>query len=225
MYCNGSGDVLWQAVAPAWQAGLGLAGKAAGLVPSWSALAAALVGTLAVAMAIRLMDDTLDASMDASQGLVTYAQLLSEAVLPYALAAFAVGALIIPTLAVALFAAAYIVGMASDYTRSLLFGLKGWQEGVIALVLGLLGTGIVCMAWSLAFMLFTQSLDDVFDYRYDTQAGRRNLCHRYGIGETMLLMLSVFIISIMLSPLLTLIGIVALVCTMYITPRVSVLGE
>jgi hypothetical protein len=224
MFYSGSSAAIWHSSSPLLQTLFGPAAKEAGIPPTWSGFFAALAAICAVAMAIRLMDDLLDAGLDNDMGCVTVAARLREAALPYALAAFACSAALAPALAVALFAASYAVGMVGDHNRLLPFRLRGWQEGVLIIILGAFGAGIACMGWALAFIIALQSYDDLVDRNSDNLGGIRNLCNRYGVGEVVLAGLSALLISLMLSPLLSVQGYLALLLIQITMPRHNAQG-
>jgi 4-hydroxybenzoate polyprenyltransferase len=186
---------------------LGRAGREAG-ISSYSNLLATLVGVCAVGLAIRLMDDFLDAALDLRQGLQTPAHRFGSASLPYALAGLSVGSLLAPRLAATLFLGAYAVGMASDPTRALPSGLRGYQESLLAMLIGTLGAGPMLMTWAMTMMIAIQALDDLVDLRIDKHTGGRNWCHLYGTGEVMLCGLLCVAIGASLSLMLTLLTLI-----------------
>lgn len=187
-----------------FEAFLGVAGQAAG-VETWWHLPLVLTGFWAVGCAIRLMDDVVDTSSDFDGGVIKPAQQLGSAALPYALASLSIGVLLAPKLTATLFLSAYTVGMISDQRRLLPSGLRGYQESMIALAVGTFSTGIV-MAWSLAFIVFLQALDDTVDRHTDAQTGARNWCNCFGTVEVLLLGILALATSLSLSLLLTLLA-------------------
>lgn len=219
MFCSGSSDAIWLATAPAWRLWFGSAAQTAGMLPTWAGLFAGLGSIIAVAAAIRLMDDFLDLAVDESLAVHTLAGDLREAALPYALAAFACSAALMPKLSIALFAAAYFVGMTGDQQRVLPLGMQGWQEGLLLLLVGAFGAGVACAAWALFFMIALQTGDDLADRLHDRASGVRNLCQRYGVGETALAGVCSLLLCLILSPVLTLLGYLALGCTAIAMPR------
>lgn len=181
---------------------LGRVGHSAGIC-SYGNLLMAAVGLCAAGLAIRLMDDFLDTPLDLRQGLRTPAHSLGSACLPYALAALSIGCLLAPKLAAALFLGAYAVGMASDLGRMLPLGLQGYQESLLAVLIGSLGAGLVVMTWAVVMMIAIQAFDDLVDVETDQQTGGHNWCRRYGTGEVVLSGLLSLAIGVFLSPMLT----------------------
>ncbi len=126
----------------------------------------------AVGIAVKLMDDFIDRRLDAVGGVTTWASVVGDGVLPYAMFTLAVAMLISGRLAGTLFLAAYTLGMAHDLRRKLPSGLEGWHESVLALSLGALLGGVGRMVASLAVLTFVQCVDDVVDDDADRVAGQ-----------------------------------------------------
>ncbi|NLN19467.1 MAG: hypothetical protein GX162_09370 [Firmicutes bacterium] len=181
---------------------LGKAGQEAG-ISSCGSLLAAFAGLWTVGLAIRLMDDYLDAPVDLLQGVQTSAHHLGNASLPYALVGLSVGSLLSPKLTAALFLSAYAIGMTSELTRALPSRLRGYQESLLAIVIGAIGAGPMVMAWALMTMFTIQALDDLIDLRVDSHIDGRNWCHLFGVGEVILSGSLSVAFSAFLSPLLT----------------------
>lgn len=181
---------------------LGGVGQDAG-ISSYGSLLAAFAGLWTVGLAIRLMDDYLDAPIDLLQGVPTPAHRFGSASLPYALAGLSIGSLLSSKLTAAVFLSAYAIGMAGELTRVLPSRLRGYEESLLAIVIGALGAGPLIMTWALMTMFTIQALDDLIDLRIDSYTGGRNWCHRYGVGEVALSGLLSVAVSGALSPLLT----------------------
>lgn len=128
-------------------------------------LAAALTGA-----AVKLMDDALDAAIDAQGGWRTYAGALGPAVLPYGLLCLALGAAVDSRLALGLFLACYVVGMAAQPGAPLPSGLPAWAEGAGALAISLLWLGPRETTASVLAIISVQLVDDWLDG--DSRLGR-----------------------------------------------------
>lgn len=158
---------------------------------------------LCTGLAVKLMDDFLDLKYDSQAGIPSPAVRLGEATLPYGLILLALGAAFHAPIALALFIAAYAVGMVQDLGRPLPSGLAGWQESVVVLGLGALLLGPVMQIWGLAVMVFVQAIDDVMDYELDQVSGNPNLVRRFGWVEVNSVALGCFILAALLHPIAT----------------------
>jgi hypothetical protein len=217
---------LYSSTFSVWlQSGLGSVGAQLGLVGSWAQLLRAGIVIGLMAIVIRLMDDFLDSWVDELQGVWTVGAALGKAALPYSLALFAASATLHSKLAIALFFAAYGIGMVGDLDRQLPTGLNGKHEALLTLALGVLGQGITVMAWAYALMLAFQCSDDSFDYHQDLSIGQRNLCQRIGRVETMILAACAFTLCLLLSPLLTLSALLAVGVVHILLPHTSMEQE
>lgn len=163
----------------------------------------------AVGIAVKLMDDFIDRRLDAVGGVTTWASVVGDGVLPYAMFTLAVAMLISGRLAGTLFLAAYALGMAHDLRRKLPSGLEGWHESVLALSLGALLGGVGRMVASLAVLTFVQCVDDVVDDDADRVRGSRSLVALIGRTETMLLAVVALVVAASLAPRMTTAALVA----------------
>ncbi len=176
---------------------------------AWPGLLLLGGAALASAAAIRLMDEYLDKYGDELAGRLTVTRYLGDGALPYALLAFCLAVLLAPAPAVVLFLAAYAVGMAGEWRQRLPTGWPGGLEAAAVLLVGAAGVGITGMAWGFCFMSSLQCLDDVCDQASDARAGQRNLCRRWGSGETLMIGIFMAVCALRLSPALTLIAALA----------------
>lgn len=149
-------------------------------------------------MAIKIMDDYIDAPWDALFGQTTWVAELKEAALPYALMALCLGCLADTTWAVTLFWASYVVGMRGDLKRPLALGLTGWQEATLAGVVIYLVSGGYALFTSWAAVFVMQCIDDLLDQSLDKLSGADNWATRWGRVE---IGLSLVIVSTVLARL------------------------
>lgn len=114
-------------------------------------LARQMVAVAAVAVAVKLMDDVLDAPYDRVRGAPNWAASLGRAATPYAMVLLVLGVAAHAQLAAALFLAAYAWGMAGDWRQRMPTGLKGWHESGLALAVSwaAAGTTLTVLAVSL----------------------------------------------------------------------------
>lgn len=159
---------------------------------------------VAAGVAVKLMDDYLDAAGDRRTRTVRWAARIGAGTLPYSLFALTVALLLDTKVAAALFLGAYAIGMAHDLGRTMPTGLKGWQESVVAAIAAVLGTGWTLAATAFAAMIFVQCLDDMEDTEEDLVRGQHNFVHALGSVETALLAVASFIVAVSFAPQLTL---------------------
>lgn len=135
---------------------------------------------LATALAVKLMDDALDAGLDAAAGWRTRAGELGVAAMPYALLCLATAALLNPDLAAGLFLACYAVGMAAHPGALMPTGAPAWAESVLAVGLSALLLGARETAASLLVVACVQLADDWLDN--DSRLGRELGRHALLLG-------------------------------------------
>ncbi|NMB17472.1 MAG: hypothetical protein GX980_10220 [Firmicutes bacterium] len=152
---------------------------------------------LLVGLAIKLMDDYLDEPKD-TKGLANYFQ---RGTIAYSLLALAVAAALEAKTACSLFFAAYILGMAGDETRPLASKLRGWEESLIVLGIGLISVGWETLLASTAILAAVQLYDDFADLAKDARWGRTNLVRTWGHTECLLLLAISMSIGALLDPL------------------------
>jgi 4-hydroxybenzoate polyprenyltransferase len=182
---------------------LGFAGQALQVNFSGLSLLGFLFSTLALAIALRLLDDYIDLHFDQISGRRTLAAFLGEASVIYALLALAIAALISTRAAIALFFAAYAVGMVGDMQRRMPSGFTGYQEACLVLIIGAFGVGLAGMCWSFCLMAAWQCFDDYYDQVEDRRSNNRNLCRRWGSGEVIMAGLLFALLACWFSLLLT----------------------
>ncbi|WP_018133352.1 hypothetical protein [Effusibacillus pohliae] len=166
----------------------------------WYSWSVTLFGIVLTGIAIKCMDDLLDAEYDQCVGRLTIAGKLGKAILPYALLLLGIGVFVAKEISLSLFLASYAIGMGYDLLERMPTRLPGWAEGLIAFGLGLLLAGPVMMVWSLLIMVTIQLLDDLVDIYKDTQSGQRNAAKRIGVVETTLLTLICLLAAVLVRP-------------------------
>lgn len=141
---------------------------------------------LLTGLAVKLMDDYLDAPCDRIAGRYTLACLWGRATLCYALVAFSLAVVTQAAWALSLFWASYVLGMGGDMRRSLPLGLSGWQESVLLSIVAVIALGWREVVTSFLAIFVVQAGDDLLDKGRDEKTGGRNLAVRWGRGETAL---------------------------------------
>lgn len=127
------------------------------------------IAALGAGIAVKLMDDALDADRDAAIGLRNWAHRLGRGTTAYALLSLAVGVAAQTEWAIALWCAAYAVGMRPDWQARLPLLLRGWQETLLALAVGVSVGGVQFMIAAAALVTAIQVLDDWLDRSEDGQ--------------------------------------------------------
>lgn len=136
--------------------------------------------------AVKLADDYLDREYDVVAGKANWAQVLEQGTMLYAMFLLALAAGINTSLSLSLFLSCYIVGMFSTMRDKFPSQLNGFQESLIALMIGLLLFGLHTMIFSLCFTLAIQLLDDYIDAQSDHLVGQRNFANRFGGMECLI---------------------------------------
>lgn len=136
---------------------------------------------------IKLIDDFLDKNLDIQGGCPNFSKKFGDGIIIYALLSFAIATSINAVVSIPLFLASYSIGMSSDLKHPFPSGLSGMQEAVVVFFLGVLFWGWQNMVFSLLFMFALQLFDDYLDMYTDQCVGYRNLAHRLGKVECVLL--------------------------------------
>lgn len=150
----------------------------------------------ATAIAVKLMDDTLDQARDRAAGFPNWAAALGRGAPAYALLALAVACAISTTRAIPLFLAAYAVGMGRSMERQP-SGLPGWVEGALALAISVAAFGLIRAAAAAAAMIAVQWTDGLVDWRSD--GGYRTVA--VGRGLLAVLALAAWATALALDPI------------------------
>lgn len=166
----------------------------------WYSWLIILIDIVFTGLAIKCMDDYLDIEYDQCVGRQTVAARLGKAALPYSLLLLAIGIFIAKEIGLALFLASYAVGMGHDLRELMPTRLKGWVEGVIAFLLGLVLAGPATMVWAILIICTIQTLDDLMDIYKDTQSGQRNSAIRLGVVEATLLTVICLLLAVLINP-------------------------
>ncbi|CUH94196.1 putative membrane protein [Propionispora sp. 2/2-37] len=152
-------------------------------------LGSTFFAVICCAAAIKLADDYLDYELDYRGKRGNWAEKLGKSTMYYAMICMVVAAAIHTQISVSLFFSSYIVGMFNDMEKQFPSRLSGLQESLVLLLLGGLLLGWQVMFFSLPLVFSVQLIDDCIDLSSDMLAGFRNLAHRYGIFECLLLAL------------------------------------
>ncbi|MGE5589034.1 MAG: hypothetical protein ACM3ZA_00180 [Bacillota bacterium] len=141
----------------------------AGLAPVALVLAVARVFLVAflTGLAVKLMDDALDVEIDAARGYRNWAARLGRATTPYALVLAFVAATLQTRAALALFLAAYALGMGRNAGEWLPTGLPAWAETALALAFSAVFSGARVAVAALAILWAVQAADDWMDRHED----------------------------------------------------------
>lgn len=166
---------------------------------------------LCVGAAVKLMDDYLDVEYDVCRGVRTCAARLGRATLPYALVLTILGAYLNLPVTIAVFLAAYGVGMLAGWNEKMPTHLPAYIEIIIAAGLSILLSGWEMTLWAFSMMAVIDWLDDLMDVTHDRTTGQRNMALRAGFVETLLLLLLALFAAVMSNAVLTAMTFVVLV--------------
>lgn len=164
----------------------------------WPKIFSFLTTTAAVACcaaAIKLADDYLDSEADAVVGKTNWAKVLGPGAMLYAMFLLALAAGINATLSLSLFFASYISGMFSYLGDKYPSRLTGFQESLLAFIVGIMLFGWNNMLFSLSFVAAIQLFDDYIDAHSDRLSGQRNLANRFGHIECLVLSLVCLLVA------------------------------
>lgn len=146
-----------------------------------------VISVLLCAIAVKLVDDFLDRDMDTRAGSRNLAVRFGNGTVIYAMLALAVAASLNAMISIPLFLASYSIGMCNDLKQSFPSGLRGWQESLLVVLLGIILWGWEMMLFSLLFVSSIQLFDDYLDMSIDKRVGYRNIANRFGKVECLLL--------------------------------------
>ncbi len=155
--------------------------------PAISEPLATIIAVYCCALSVKMLDDFLDRELDARAGRSNWARQLADGTPVYAILLLALAACLNAPVSLTLFFASYSIGMFHDLWQTFPSKLTGWQESLLVLGLGAIFFPWQQMLFSLLFVLAVQLTDDCLDYHLDRMAGQRNLAHRLGIVESLLL--------------------------------------
>lgn len=162
-----------------------------------------VLSTLAVflcALAVKLVDDFLDCEFDVISGRENWARHLGTGTLVYAMLFLAFAAGLDAAISVPLFLSSYMLGMFNDFRQIFPSKLTGWQETFLVLFIGIVIFSWDAMLFSLLMIIAVQLIDDSLDYSVDILTGQRNLAHRLGMVESLLLAVIALLSAYWLNP-------------------------
>lgn len=177
------------------------------------------MAALGTGMAVKLMDDVLDSALDRMRGLRNLADRLGRAATPYALLALAVGMVFDSRLGLALFLAAYAIGMTARPFERLPSGLQAWHEMVVAAVLLFGVSGWRLGLQALLSLLAVQLWDDMWDRGEGLSPGPRAWVSRASRPATTLLAGGCLLGAVALGYALALAIFLAAACVWLLTPK------
>ena len=146
-----------------------------------------VVSVILCSISVKLIDDFLDSDLDTRAECYNFSQTLGSGTIVYGILSLSFAASINAAVSLPLFLASYSVGMFNDLKRVFTSGLSGLQESMIVFMLGVIIWGWKSMLFSIFFILSIQLFDDYLDVYMDQLAGYRNLAHRIGKVECLLL--------------------------------------
>lgn len=141
------------------------------------------------------MDDFLDHDLDACAGSYNFTTILGKGTPVYAMLALAISASVNASVSLPLFFASYIVGMFKDNEQTFPSHFTGLQESLLLFFFGILLWDWKSMVFSILFIFSIQLFDDYMDFSTDQRVGYRNLAHRMGKIECLLLALLTILLS------------------------------
>lgn len=170
---------------------------------------------LLAGIVVKIMDDYMDREFDELVNNDNTTKILGLGMMPYAIFIFSLGCIFNPTAAISLFFASFATGMAGNFNAKMPSGLYGYQEALMAIVLGLILFGAVEMFSSLLLIAAIQLWDDYVDYNKDIYS-TKNWAYIIGKNESLLLGIIFFISSLYLDYIKALSGIISVWAIVYI---------
>lgn len=155
--------------------------------PAIFELAGIVISVLLCSISVKLVDDFLDNDLDTRAGFYNFSKTLGSGAIVYGILSLALAASINASVSMPLFLASYIIGMFNDFKKTFISGLSGLQESLLVFILGVMLWGWQSMLFSTLFIFSIQLFDDYLDIYTDQLAGYRNLAHRIGKVECLLL--------------------------------------
>ena len=159
-----------------------------------------LLGLLLVGLVIKLMDDFLDQEKDKASGQYNLYHMLGKSIFPYSLVILSFGLYLNLSEGISLFAASYLIGMAHDYRSRLPIGLFAWQEGLIVFMISTYLTDLNNSLSALLLILLLQFIDDLIDFKKDSEYFKANLFKKLGFFNSILIMGVIILIAIICYP-------------------------
>ena len=146
-----------------------------------------VIAVILCSIAVKLIDDFLDNDRDSLAGCYNFSKILGNGIIVYGMLSLSIAASINASVSIPLFLVSYSIGMFTDFKKTFISGLSGLQESLLVFSLGVILWGWQCMLFSLFFVFSLQLFDDYLDIYTDQLAGYRNLAHRIGKVECLLL--------------------------------------
>lgn len=156
---------------------------------------ATVVAVILCAVAIKLADDFLDEEIDENIGNENWSIILGRGAPIYAMLFLSLSIYLNPPVSLSLFLASYSIGMLHDLKQRLPTNLTGYQESLIAFIIGIILCGWKLMIFAILFVIGVQLIDDCIDVQNDKLAGYRNLAYRLGCVEAYLLAVLSMLVS------------------------------
>ena len=154
-----------------------------------------VIAVLLCCVAVKLVDDYLDKDVDTRAGCYNFSKALGNGTIVYGMLALSLAASVNASVSIPLFLASYSIGMFNDFKKTFISRLSGLQESLLVFIIGGIAWGWQSMLFSLLFILSVQLIDDYLDIATDELAGYRNLAHRIGKVECLLLSILTFCAS------------------------------
>lgn len=183
--------------------------------------AADFTAVLLTGCVIKLMDDYLDQEFDVLRGKHSLARQLGLGTMAYALIIFALAVSLNWQIAVALFFAAYMTGMVSEFNTKYILGLSGWQEIGIVFFLSWCIVGADYTFASTFVLLFIQIVDDWLDTKDDVLTGQRNAVHLLGLTEAWICGLIFLLLALYIDARLALFVLLAAPAALWLINKVA----
>ena len=131
-------------------------------------------------IAVKLLDDYLDQEIDAVCDGQNWINRLGQGAIAYSLPLLAASIVLCPYVGFSLFLAAWAIGMFHHLMVIYPSGLRGWQESIIAIGLGIYLVGWTEMMSALLLTGAVQLFDDIVDLKIDCASRTRNMAQRLG---------------------------------------------
>jgi len=185
---------------------------------TWFSIAKAFFSLLFMAAAVKLMDDSLDAEMDAHKGQETLAVRMGRGVVPYVALLAVLAVSMNRNASLAAFFGSYMTGMFANLKERLPSKVPAWVEVALVAAVAVVVLPWQYALWGVAMMCVVNWLDDVVDYTSDQTTGQWNLARRLGIAETLLLVLIALSVAVLTDAVLT-------ALTFIVVPVVEILAS
>lgn len=154
-----------------------------------------VLSVILCSIAVKLTDDFLDNDLDTRAGYSNFAMQLGPGAIIYGMLSLALAASINASVSIPLFLASYCIGMFNDLKQPFPSRLSGLQESLLVFFAGVILWSWQSMLFSILFIFSIQLFDDYLDMHTDHLAGHRNLAHRIGKVECLLLSLLTLLLS------------------------------